>query len=144
MKRYAVAVFAVFATVGALMISSSAWADSSVNVELWNDGPNMALKLDKNTVPPGKVTFRGTNTSTDDTVHEMLIVKVDSKLPKLPYDEDSSEVPEDKINSLGEISEIKAGEKGDLSLDMKPGTYLLFCNQPGHFAANMKTLFVVK
>ncbi len=144
MKRYGVAIFGVLATLGVVAISSNAWADSSVNVALWNDGSDMALKLDKNTVPAGKVTFKGTNTSVDDTVHEMLVIKVESKLPKLPYDEDTLRVPEGKIDSLGEIGEINAGDKGALTIDMKPGTYLLFCNQPGHYAANMKTIFYVK
>ncbi len=144
MKRYSVVIVAVLAALGAVVVSSNAWAASTVNVALWNDGPDMALKLDKNTVPAGKVTFKGTNTSVDGTVHEMLVVKVASKHPNLPYNEDTLLVPEDKIKSLGEIGEINAGDKGGLTIDMKPGTYLLFCNQPGHFAANMKTLFFVK
>lgn len=145
MRKYIITVFAAIAAVGALAVSSSAWAASSVvNVGLWNDGPKMALKLDRNTVPAGKVTFKGTNTSTDGTVHEMLVIKVDTKLPNLPYNEDTGLVPEDKINSLGEISEVNPGGKGQLTLDMKPGIYLLFCNQPGHFAAHMEALFFVK
>ncbi len=148
MRRYIIAAFtvlAVLAAIGALTVSSNAWAASSVvNVKMWNNGPKMALKLDKNTVPAGKVTFKGTNTSTDGTVHEMLVIKVDTKLPNLPYNEDTGLVPEDKINSLGEISEVEAGKKGKLTLNMKPGIYLLFCNQPGHFAAHMEALFFVK
>lgn len=144
MRKYFAATFTALVAVGVLIISSNAWAATTVNVELWNDGPDMAIKLDKHTVPAGKVTFKGTNKSVDDTVHEMLVVKVDSKLPNLPYDEDKLKVPEDKISSLGEISEVEAGKKGQLTLNMKPGIYLLFCNQPGHFEAHMETLFFVK
>ncbi len=150
MRKYIVTTFTALAAIGALVVSSGAWAASAaetastVNVEMWNDGSDMALKLDKNTVPAGKVTFKGVNTSTDDTVHEMLVVKVDTKIPNLPYDESAGRVPEDGIKSLGEISETKAGEKGEVTLDLKPGIYLLFCNKPGHFAFNMKTLFFVK
>ncbi len=141
----AISLFSVLAVAGALVVSSSAWASSTVNVEMWDNGySNMALKLDKNTVPAGKVTFKGTNTSTNDIEHEMLVVKVNSKLPKLPYDENTGRVPEDRINSLGEIEEVEAGGKGELTLDMKSGIYLLFCNRPGHFVAGMKTLFFVK
>ncbi len=139
MKKYIIAVFTVLAAAGALVISSDAWASSTVNVKMWD----MGFTLDKDTVPAGKVTFKGTNTSTG-LVHEMLVVKVDSKRSKLPYDENNSLVSEDKIHSLGEISEVDAGGKGELTINLKPGIYLLFCNQPGHFAAGMKTLFFVK
>ncbi len=132
-------VFTVFAIIGALLIPSDAWAASTVNVKMWD----MGFTLDRDTVAAGKVTFKGTNTSTG-TVHEMLVVKVETKLPNLPYNEDTGLVPEDKINSLGEIEEVEAGKKGELTIDMKPGIYLLFCNRPGHFAAGMKTLFFVK
>ncbi len=143
MKNHAIGTFTAVAAAAALFFSSGAMAASTVNVSLWNDGTNMAIKLDKTTVPAGKVTFDGKNTSTDDTVHEMLIIKVDSKLPNLPYDANADVVPEDKIDSLGEISEIKPGQEGKLTLDLKPGTYLLFCNQPEHFALHMETLFFV-
>ncbi len=139
MKKYIIAVFTILAVGGALVVSSGAWAASTVNVKMWD----MGFTLDRDTVAAGKVTFKGTNTSTG-TVHEMLVVKVGSKLPNLPYNEDTGLVPEDKINSLGEIEEVKAAGKGELTLGMKPGIYLLFCNQPGHFAAGMKTLFFVK
>jgi len=137
---FAVSVFIALAAVGALAGSSSAWAASTVNVTM----VDMALKLDRNTVPAGKVTFKATNKSASGLTHEMLVVKVNSKLPKLPYDKKANSVSEDKIHSLGEISETKAGQKGSLTLDMKHGTYLLFCNIPGHFAVGMKTLFYVK
>ncbi len=140
MRKYIIAVFAALAAIGALVISPDAWAASTVNVKMWD----MGFNLDKNTVPAGKVTFKGTNTSVNGTVHEMLVVKVDSERPKLPYDENTGFVSEDKINSLGEISEVEAGGKGELTINMKPGIYLLFCNQPGHFAAGMKILFFVK
>ncbi len=144
MRKYIVATFTALVAVGALVVSSSAWAASTVNVDMWNDGSDMQLKLNKNTVPAGSVTFKGINTSVDDTEHEMLIVKVDSKIPNLPYDDGEGRVPEDGIKSLGEIGETKPGEKGELTLDLKPGIYLLFCNKPGHFAFGMKKLFFVE
>lgn len=118
--------------------------DTAINVDMWNAGTAMAIITDKDTIPAGKVTFRGVNISTDETVHEMLVLKVDTDLPNLPYDESTGRVPEDGIESLGEIPEIEPGRTGELTLDLSPGTYLLFCNKPGHFALNMKTLLHVK
>nr|WP_281015688.1 sulfocyanin-like copper-binding protein [Mesorhizobium sp. M00.F.Ca.ET.216.01.1.1] len=38
----------------------------------------------------------------------------------------------------------KAIQGAALRLDLKPGTYLLFCNIPGHFTSGMWTIFTVK
>jgi uncharacterized cupredoxin-like copper-binding protein len=143
-SAFVISLFAALATVGALVVSSSAWAASTVNVEMWDHSPSdMGFTLDKTTVPAGKVTFKATNTSSKNE-HEMVVIKVDSKLPNLPYNTRTKRVPEGRIKSLGEISEVKPGGKGELTLNMKPGIYLLFCNVRGHFAAHMKTLFFVK
>ncbi len=142
---FAVFLFTAIAAVGVLVVSYGAWAASIVNIEMLDNGPSdMSLKLDKNTVPAGKVTFKAINKSTTGIEHEMLVVKVDSKHPKLPYNTRTKRVPEGKINPLGEISELGVGKEGQLTLDMKPGIYLLFCNVRGHFKAGMKEIFFVK
>jgi uncharacterized cupredoxin-like copper-binding protein len=48
------------------------------------------------------------------------------------------------VHSLGEISELKPGARGKLTLNLKAGTYLLLCNQPGHYKAGMSTKLVVE
>ncbi len=61
----------------------------------------------------------------------------------LPYDSDDQRVIEDKIKSLGETEEMQPGTSKDLTLDLKPGTYLLLCNVAGHYAAGMWTTLTV-
>ncbi|HLH50671.1 MAG TPA: sulfocyanin-like copper-binding protein [Roseiarcus sp.] len=73
----------------------------------------------------------------------MLVVKTDRPATALPYGARAEEVDEDKIKSLGEVSELKPGKSGSLTLDLKPGSYLLLCNQPGHMRHGMWARFEV-
>jgi len=88
------------------------------------------------------VTFQVANKSKSE-VHEMLVVKTDRPATALPYGARAEEVDEDKIKSLGEVSELKPGKSGSLTLDLKPGSYLLLCNQPGHMRHGMWARFEV-
>jgi len=103
---------------------------------------SMAIKPDRTSAPAGRVTFQVANRSKS-KVHEMLIVKTDQPAAALPYDAREEEVEEDKIKSLGEVSELQPGKSGSLTLDLKPGSYLLLCNQPGHMRHGMWARFEV-
>jgi uncharacterized cupredoxin-like copper-binding protein len=52
-------------------------------------------------------------------------------------------VIETQLKSLGEVEELKPGKSGKLTLNLKPGSYLLMYNQPGHWHAGMWTKFTV-
>ncbi len=106
-------------------------------------GPGMmSIGLDTDTVKAGEVTFDVTNWSRT-LVHEMLVVAVDNPQAELPYDADDERVVEDKINSLGETEEMQPKATKAVTLDLKPGTYLLLCNVAGHYAAGMWTVLTV-
>ena len=93
-------------------------------------------------VPAGEVTFNATNVTTDGMVHEMLVVKTDLSADELPLDADGN-IPEDQINSLGEVSELEPGDLGTVTLTLEAGHYILLCNQPGHFTQGMHIDFTV-
>ncbi|MDB5538540.1 MAG: hypothetical protein JWQ89_267 [Devosia sp.] len=97
---------------------------------------------DKTEVPAGEVTFKVTNNSSD-IVHEMLVVKVADANQPLPYVDGESRVDEDAAGHLGEVSELDPGDSGSLTLSLDSGTYMLFCNIPGHYQAGMWTLVTV-
>jgi uncharacterized cupredoxin-like copper-binding protein len=127
--------------------ASAAQAATIVKVELQDpsNGPavkSMEMKPDRTSAPAGHVTFQVHNASTS-LIHEMIVVKTDAPPSALPYDKKKNEVDEDKIKSLGEVSELPPGKSGNLSLDLKPGAYLLFCNQAGHLQGGMWTRFEV-
>jgi uncharacterized cupredoxin-like copper-binding protein len=109
---------------------------------------NMAMSMakvvaDKQVVRAGKVTFEVTDASAG-TIHEMLVGKVKDGNELLPYAPDENRINEDTFKSLGEVSELDPGKAGTLTLDMTPGTYVLFCNIPGHFMAGMWTVLKVE
>jgi uncharacterized cupredoxin-like copper-binding protein len=99
------------------------------------------LKPSKTTAKPGAVTFNVTNTSKD-LVHEMLVVPVTAGKP-LPYLADQMMIDETKVKSKGEVSELGPGKTGSVTVTLTPGTYVLLCNQPGHYEAGMWAVFTV-
>ncbi len=128
------------------LLSSPACAATVVHASLQdpsNPGVSaMHIALDRDSVPAGKVTFRAVNQSKD-LVHELIVVRVDSPEASLPYDAKKQEVREKQIHHLGEVADLKPGRSGALTLNLKPGHYLLICNQPGHYKAGMRADFTV-
>jgi uncharacterized cupredoxin-like copper-binding protein len=103
----------------------------------------MLIKTDTMKVKAGRVTLEAVNRSKD-LVHEVLVVPAPTDGKELPYDIKTNTIIEKRVHSLGEISELKPGARGKLTLNLKPGTYLLLCNQPGHYKAGMSTKLVVE
>jgi uncharacterized cupredoxin-like copper-binding protein len=100
------------------------------------------MKLSSASAPPGVVTFKVTNTSTD-TIHEMIVMYMADPTKPLPYIDNENKVDEDKAGDKGEVSELDPGKSGSLTVNLKAGKYLLICNVVGHFAAGMWTPFEV-
>ena len=96
----------------------------------------MAIRTDHASVKSGAVHFAVTNWS-QGIVHEMIVVAVDNPNAPLPFDYNTGRVPEDQIKSLGEVSDLRPNATGTLDVDLSPGSYLLICNVPGHYAAGM-------
>lgn len=101
----------------------------------------MRIVLDRDAIKPGRVTLEAVNESKSLT-HEVLVVRDDAGKP-LPFDSKQARVAEGRIHSLGEISDLGPGKSGKLTLDLKPGTYLLFCNEPGHYKDGMQAKLTV-
>jgi len=111
-------------------------------------GGNMAkatmfIKATPAAVAAGEVTFQVANDSKS-VVHEMILAPIaDAKKP-MPYIDAENRVDEDKAGDLGEVSELDPGKSGSLTVTLKPGTYLLYCNVPGHYMAGMWTTITAK
>jgi uncharacterized cupredoxin-like copper-binding protein len=112
--------------------------DATVDASL----KNMVMKADPQTVKAGPVTFEVSNSSKS-LIHEMIVVSVSDPNSPLPYDDKANRVIESKIKHLGEASDLKPGTKKTLKLTLKPGSYLLICNQVGHYHQGMTTTFTV-
>ena len=112
-----------------------------VSVDLSISG--MTIKTDPAKVKAGRVTLEAVNQSKN-LVHEVLVIPDPPAGREPPYDTKTDTVIEKRVHSLGEISELKPGARGKLTLTLKPGTYLLLCNQPGHYKSGMSTKLVVE
>jgi uncharacterized cupredoxin-like copper-binding protein len=102
----------------------------------------MSIRADTTSAKVGPVTFNVTNWSRS-VVHEMLVVAVDSADAPLPYDFAKQIIPEDQVKVLGETNELQPNASKSIMLTLAPGTYLLVCNVPGHFATGMVLPFTV-
>ena len=103
----------------------------------------LGIKIDRKSVQAGKVIFRVKNNSKD-MVHEMIVAPVTDPSNPLPYIAKDERVDEEAARDLGEVSELDPGKSGELSLDLAPGAYVLFCNVPDHMEAGMWVLLTVK
>ena len=102
----------------------------------------MSLRANVSSVKAGKVTFEVSNLSRS-ILHEMIVVAVESANTPMPYDYDNGQIPEKQVKMLGETEEMEPNAEKTITLDLKPGTYLLICNVPGHYAAGMWTSLTV-
>jgi uncharacterized cupredoxin-like copper-binding protein len=93
-------------------------------------------------VPEGEVTFQVVNDSKD-LIHEMVLALVEDTNTTLPYLADEQKVDEDSAGHIGEVAELDPGQSGALTVTLKPGTYILYCNIPGHYIMGMWTLITV-
>ena len=136
MKNLNTAAFLMLSALALPVVAAT--ADHKVHAELWDKGPAMGIKLDTEAVPAGKVTFDVSNDSKN-LVHEMLVVQVKNYHDSVPYSAKQARMLEDKVKDYGEVSELEPGQSGSVTLQLKPGKYLLICNQPGHYEMGMYT-----
>jgi uncharacterized cupredoxin-like copper-binding protein len=112
--------------------------DGNVAVQL-GVGQELTVVAAPGKAAPGKVTFSVTN---DGKIHHELVVVplVTGSSPQALLTS-SGEASED--GSPGEVPGIDPGQTKSVTIDLKPGNYVLLCNEPGHFAGGMATTFTV-
>jgi uncharacterized cupredoxin-like copper-binding protein len=109
--------------------------DATVDPSL-TGATTMKTSLDTDSVKAGPVTFVVHNASKS-TTHEMVLIWVKDPKAELPMDPKEDRVVEDKVKHLGEVADLEPGTSGTLKRNLKPGSYLLVCNQAGHYHAGM-------
>ena len=167
-RRDTLAFFVVSATVAATAGNPASAAGTVIKVSLWDKGEmsmdmlgkgkpmgmgmmgaGMGMKmamlgitLDRDTVPAGEVTFDVINDS-QSMIHEMVVSPVADPSVPLPYVADEEKVDEDAAGHLGEVAELDPGKSGALTVTLQPGSYILYCNIPGHYTLGMWSLLTV-
>jgi hypothetical protein len=92
-------------------------------------------------ISPGRVLLRVSNEGPDE--HELIVAPTGPGGP--PIRSDGITVNEEAIEA-SEPGSLEPGQPGRvryLSLDLKPGRYLFFCNMEGHFMGGMHHEVVV-
>ena len=98
------------------------------------------ITLDRTTVPAGAVTFSVKNVGT--ITHELVVIKTGVAQDKMPADADEAgKVSEE--GSQGESGDIDKGDAKTFTLNLAPGSYVLMCNEIGHYASGMHLAFTV-
>ena len=131
---------------GFIVAAPLARADDTVVVTLADKGlDSMRMDLSTKQIRAGKETFNVINTSQNNLVHEFVVAKSDKPIEALLYKEDENELAEDALAVMNEIDDIEPGKSGTLTVNLEPGSYVLFCNKTGHFKAGMvNQLTVIK
>lgn len=101
-------------------------------------GAAYSMTADPASVKTGPVTFTLTDTGT--MKHEMVVLKTDQPFGALTVGADHK-VSED--STVGEVGEIDAGKTGTVTLDLKPGHYVLVCNIALQYGLGMRVGFTV-
>lgn len=87
------------------------------------------------TAPAGKVTLSVSNIGP--TTHEFVVVRTDLPDGELPIGADGLSVDEDPLDDVDEIEGIEDGTTEQVTVQLKPGRYVFFCNFEGHYLAGM-------
>jgi uncharacterized cupredoxin-like copper-binding protein len=95
-----------------------------------------------NTVKAGPVTFVVRNNATDQT-HEFVVAQTDLPADQIPVNPDTHLVDEEQLTVLGEVEDLGSGAIKRLTLDLKPGRYVLICNLATHYQSGMHTELTV-
>lgn len=116
------------------------------------DGPRVELSEFTVSVSPASVASGETTFSVENVggvTHEFVVVKTDLDDGDLPTAEDGSVDEEGEgIEAVDEIEDIEAGSSGAVTVDLEPGSYVLFCNVVDgtqvHYQEGMHTSFTVE
>ncbi len=87
-------------------------------------------------VKAGSVTFKIKNAGALD--HTFAIVKTSLPAGKLPVKSDRV-----SLKPIKDVGPFKPGKGATLTLNLKPGKYVLYCNVKGHYSAGQRVAFTV-
>ena len=65
------------------------------------------------------------------------MIKTDLEPKDLPVTIDGMSIDEKKLEGIIELGDMKPGESKETKMVLEPGSYLMFCNMPGHTGSGM-------
>ncbi len=109
--------------------------DGTIGIELGE----FFVRPSSESVAAGEVTFQVENVGS--TTHELVIYRTDEKPDALKQDGGVAQLDSAKV--IDETDDLASGDDAELTVDLEPGTYLLLCNLPGHYASGQVVAFTV-
>jgi uncharacterized cupredoxin-like copper-binding protein len=117
--------------------TSPSASPSAITVTLTDNKIDTSSKI----AAAGTVTFNVTNKGAME--HELVVLKTDLADDKIPPDADEpGKVAED--GNVGESGDLEAGTAKTFTITLPAGSYVLMCNEIGHYALGMHLAFTVK
>jgi uncharacterized cupredoxin-like copper-binding protein len=116
--------------------SGSSTGDSAASGGVGATEKDFSIALDPSTASAGSVTFNIDNQGP--ATHEFVVFKTDLAPDALPTASDGTVDEEGKgVQHIDEVEDIAAGSTETLTTDLKPGSYVVICNLPGHYQQGM-------
>jgi uncharacterized cupredoxin-like copper-binding protein len=104
------------------------------------------IVLDKTSASAGDVTFNVNNNGP--STHEFVVFKTDLPEASLPTTKENGAVIVDEngtgLTHIDEVEDVTKGSSKDLTVNLKPGKYVVLCNLPTHYQLGMHASFTVK
>ena len=103
-------------------------------------GDDMRVTLDRYSAPAGEVHFYVTNRGKLE--HELVVIMTDLAADRLVANPDVPGKVQEQIH-MGETGDVAGGRFNGLELQLGPGSYVIICNEIGHYTAGMRIAFTV-
>ena len=119
--------------------ASGMYAGFTVATFLGVTEKEMSVSVDTKTFPAGPVVFAVTNGGKVE--HELVLLATDEAADKIAAGDEPGRASED--TDVFEVEHVAPSTFKAGVFDLAPGNYVLICNEPGHYAAGMRTSFSV-
>jgi uncharacterized cupredoxin-like copper-binding protein len=142
-RRVLLCAFALVVLVGSVVgcsAASSSAVESRIDVTLHDFG----IKVSRHSVPAGLVVLHVTNDGP--STHEINVDLTRYQAGKIPLQRDGLTAAENApgLHRIDSIEQVNLHRTEDLTLDLKPGRYVLWCNLEGHYLGGMHQTFDVR
>jgi len=136
-----------FATVGAAVLTvalalAAAACGGSAKAAVRVNEKDFSIALDMASAKSGEITFDVTNDGP--SAHEFVVLETGLAANALPTEGTTVDEKAQGVRKIDEIEEFGAGESRNLTVKLAPGSYVLICNLPGHYAQGMRAGFTVR
>jgi uncharacterized cupredoxin-like copper-binding protein len=142
-RRALLSAFALAALV-ASVVGCSAASSSARNPRIDVTMHDFGITVSRHSVRSGLVVLHVTNDGP--STHEINVDLTRYQAGKIPLQRDGLTAAENApgLHRIDSIEQVNLHRTEDLTLDLKPGRYVLWCNLEGHYLGGMHQTFDVR